>query len=301
VSLALGATYPHAIDRVARAPDDCGPGAALWPETLARNAVLAVTGKEPEQHWVTMLTHQIIRPLMDRAIRHESAHWAASICTRRGWSFRLYGKGWESHPTLARFAGGSLDHGEDLRASYALAGVQLHATGGSAYHQRVVECALAGGLPITRRKYTDAMLAMAHMEARACDTGQPVACDLARKWEWVHIADDWRMLALASGLQRNAITVPDLFPRLPELREQPWLRFHNHEPDFQENFIAGDLLETGFCTEHELESRLELALARGPWREQMTRTIRQRALAFYTHSALVRNMLLMVATGCANQ
>ncbi len=301
VSLASGATYPHAIDRVARAPDDCGPGAALWPETIARNAVLAATGREPEQHWVTMLTHQIIRPLMDRAIRHESAHWAASICDRRGWSFRLYGKGWETHPTLARFAGGTLDHGEDLRASYALAGVQLHATGGSAYHQRVVECALAGGLPLTRRKYTDAMLAMAYMEARACDTGEPVACDLVRKWEWVRIADDWRMMALAAGLQRNGISVPDLFPRLPELRQQPWIRYHSHEPDFRENFIAGDLFETGFCTEQELESRLELALARGPWREQMTRTIRERALAFYTHTALVRGMLAMVAGGCSDR
>lgn len=98
----------------------------------------------------TSMYNDMVNPYAERVFRHQAAQWAANIAVRRGWRFKLYGKGWEEHPQLAKFAAGPLEHGDELGACYRNSVVQIHASINQVVHQRVSECLLSGGLPICR-------------------------------------------------------------------------------------------------------------------------------------------------------
>ena len=98
----------------------------------------------------TSMYNDMINPFAERVFRHQAAQWAANIAVRRGWRFKLFGKGWEEHPQLAKFAAGPLEHGDELGACYRNSVVQIHASINQVVHQRVSECLLSGGLPICR-------------------------------------------------------------------------------------------------------------------------------------------------------
>ncbi len=117
----------------------------------ACGAVLGeLTGLDADGREVARLVRQYAAPLAERVIRHQSLEWAASIARRRGWRMCVFGRGWERHPTLSEFARGELAHGEELRAAYRCAAVQVHASAAAMVHQRMMECALSGGLPACR-------------------------------------------------------------------------------------------------------------------------------------------------------
>lgn len=105
---------------------------------------------EPPAQVVDLLTNVYAEPHADRTMRHEALDWAASAARKNGWRFHLYGRGWESHPTLRDFARGTLAHDGDLRLSYQLAGCHLHVTYHMLAHPRLSECVLSGGLPLCR-------------------------------------------------------------------------------------------------------------------------------------------------------
>ncbi len=94
--------------------------------------------------------NEMVNPFAERVYRHQTAQWVADIAMRRGWRFKIYGKGWEKHPQLAEFAAGPLEHGDELGACYRNSVVQLHASINQMTHQRVSECLLSGGLPLCR-------------------------------------------------------------------------------------------------------------------------------------------------------
>jgi hypothetical protein len=101
------------------------------------------------------LWHQYAYPLLERTLRHDMLKWSCEVAQRHGLDFRLYGKGWDQHPVLAEFAHPELTHGEELRASYQCARVQLHASTLGVSHQRLYECAFSGGFMLSRRNWHD--------------------------------------------------------------------------------------------------------------------------------------------------
>ncbi|MDX2146494.1 MAG: hypothetical protein SFZ23_03140 [Planctomycetota bacterium] len=107
-------------------------------------------GSEPDARTLELVRRCYALPMLDRMLRHETATWAANIAERRGWKLKLFGKGWSEHPRFRAHASGELEHGEELRASYQSAIVHLHASVSGPVHQRVMECALSGGLPLCR-------------------------------------------------------------------------------------------------------------------------------------------------------
>ncbi len=120
-------------------------------------------------------------PLADRALRHRTLEWAAAVATRRNWRMHLYGKGWETHPTLAPHARGELTHGEDLRTCYQTARAHLHISLHTAVHQRVFECAMSGGLPICRLQADDLSQLEYLVGASACRAREPDTIDPNRR------------------------------------------------------------------------------------------------------------------------
>src|SRR5262249_16387321 len=89
-------------------------------------------------------------PMADRMLRHQTAAWAASLARERGWRLRLYGRGWDTAAAFEEFARPGIAHGEALRACYRAAAAHLHVSAHTLTHQRVMECALSGGLPLCR-------------------------------------------------------------------------------------------------------------------------------------------------------
>ncbi len=142
------------------------PGAAALVERIADAALaLATEPIERVQHWQRCaaildacaphaepdtrenLLQNVAMRLYDRACRHRALEWARDAADRNGWRLAIYGAGWDAHPTLAPHARGTVEHGDPICTAYAAARVTLDATTLTTLHQRVAECALAGGLP----------------------------------------------------------------------------------------------------------------------------------------------------------
>lgn len=117
---------------------------------VVRSTLAAELRSEPEDRLVDTVLKAYCQPHADRLLRHQALEWAGETCRRRGWRLRVYGRGWERHPSLGEFAAGELAHGEARRASYQCAGVHLHVAGQSLVHQRLFECVLSGGVPLCR-------------------------------------------------------------------------------------------------------------------------------------------------------
>ncbi|MHC4977335.1 MAG: hypothetical protein ACYTF7_12165, partial [Planctomycetota bacterium] len=88
--------------------------------------------------------------LAERFVRMQTLEWARELCEAHDWTMRLYGNGWDRHPSLGGLAAGEIGHGEELRACYRCAGAHLHASAHTVGHQRVFECVLSGGMMLRR-------------------------------------------------------------------------------------------------------------------------------------------------------
>jgi hypothetical protein len=76
--------------------------------------------------------------------RHEALEWVADWARRNGRSFRLYGKGWDRHPTLSEFASGPAGNGRELLCVYRASRINLQLMPAGFVHQRSLD-GLAGG------------------------------------------------------------------------------------------------------------------------------------------------------------
>ncbi len=239
-------------------------------------------------------------PLGDRLMRHQTLGWAAEICDRRGWRLHLYGRGWEKHPTLARFAQGELNHGDELRAAYQCAAVQLHASSTTLVHQRIVECALSGGLCLCRLHY-DALSGPRSAVQRVLINRKH---DAVRDDGWLGwtIADHAEAMALASAMSAVGASYPDGYIWLPpnriaNLKRQAAL----HSEDHDATSLLGDLAEATFADHAGLEMTLGRAVNDEAWRGAVAAMIAGRARARFTHTALAGRMLALVSDDLLGQ
>ncbi|MFG0273883.1 MAG: hypothetical protein ACF8QF_02375 [Phycisphaerales bacterium] len=235
-------------------------------------------------------------PLAERIIRMQTLEWAADICRRRGWRMRLFGKGWERHPTLGDFASGPLEHGEVVRAAYQAARVHLHASTQTGSHQRVFECALSGGLMLRRIAVGD--LAVAEQE---------IARDLA---EQAGATIDGPF-----GVQPGSSTAFDRYnARRIALGFEPSSGFEIGETLMQSvlqrppapiaQVIDLDLTgseATAFLDREGLETRLERAIADDAWREGEIARLRSWVRERYTYERMAADLPRRVLAGLRSE
>lgn len=243
------------------------------------------------------LVHGCALRLADRMLRHQMLAWADAVCERRGWRFRLYGKGWERHPSLARRAQPPLEHGLALRASYQAAAAHLHGTIHWNLHQRVTECILSGGVPLIRLKRDDmqipyfwtlAQLAAtegAPAESAEADgelrAGRYVAADhpaLVRYW--------LQLQRLGFGGEVTAVLEPH--PLTIRLATETVEHLALNE---ETAWLAGDMALTGFSTEADLEARLAALVERPALRSDISRGMRRRAARSLTYGGALTRLL----------
>ncbi len=97
----------------------------------------------------------LYHPYCDAIYRQQALGWAADACQDLGLSLGLYGKGWESHPTLSPFARGPVTNGPDLHELTRRSLINLQIVPYLCLHQRLLDGLCAGGFFIIREHAAD--------------------------------------------------------------------------------------------------------------------------------------------------
>lgn len=265
---------------------------------LALAAARAVLARVPDDRTLAILLNQYAMPLADRLIRHQTLAWAADIAEKRAWRLKIHGRGWETHPRFARYAAGPLEHGEELRASYQCAAVHLHASVHWCYHQRVMECALSGGLPLCRRKEDDLSLLWAYTALAVADRTEPFASKLDGRrttcYRACDSADAMRLTALLQRLGHPHAASPTVALSAEQLDacRHAW---QSLPMDPGAAWLLGDLAESTFADPAGLERAIDRAITLPAWRRNLSEGIAARTRAHFTSESAAMRILDLVA------
>ena len=247
-----------------------------------------------------LVMRQIVYPLADRMTRHRAFRFAAEIAEKRGLRLRLYGRGWDKHPTLARYAAGVLEHAEPLRAAYASAGLTLHASLGWPLHQRVLECAMSGGLPGVTLTSADVRSLVDIGMRVAVESGTPYASNFARRETSAIAADCGALAGVAGQLVRlrgwlrddTGTVMPKWATRGAFYAPATGYTVRQKSPRLVSAVdtarLFGDLSEIGFFDPSTLGSLMDRAVNRPAWRASMSRWIASRSRESFTYEAAAR-------------
>lgn len=272
-----------------------------WPFSRLRRGIREEAervGGVPET-LVTAILRQFALPLADRMLRHESLEWAAAIADERGLKLHLYGNGWERHPTLGRFAKGPLAHGEELRAAYACAKLNLHVSITTLVHQRVSECALAGGLCVARY-HRDAISGPRATAMLELIEREPDVVDEANGRIGYVVADHpaaMRQYLLFTRLGEPTDGAVLWVNAARAKRAKTHRRLIDHDQDANELF--GDLAELTYQTREGLAGLIERACDGCSWREAQSRAVAGFAARRLSFDTLVERMLAAVREATA--
>jgi hypothetical protein len=290
---------PRVIE-LARGCDVRGPSLLPGLLDLTREALTAHASKDAPEHILSDLLHQITHPLAELALRHQMLEWAADLCEARGWRLHIYGRGWESHPLLARHARGELPHDESLRVAYSSARLHLHAGLGGVYHQRVLECALSGGCTLARLKPDD----LRHLEWWAQNE---ITHDVpADSLEPVHVCGgDFLRLPIAD--HPASMMVQALYDQLGMKPQHPltgWqvvgieqVREAPRRPrvPLSEAWLIGDPASCGFWSRQSFESAATAVILSDRRRQNLIDWQRSSALRHYSLSEFARRALTLIS------
>ena len=267
-------------------------------ERATREVIRGVAGEGATPALETYIYRHYALRLADRALRHRTLGWAADLCERRGWRLAIFGRGWERHERFARFARGGLAHGEPLRACYQGARAHLHVSAMTLVHQRVMECALSGGLPICRLTF-DALSEGGGFAKRAAllSDARPRTDENGRTG--YRLGECAELLAEASQRRALGLDWPDVVWITPEQRASLLRSDHPAATGMHARWLLGDLSRVCFRTPEELESVLERAVRDDVWRRETSASIAGRVRDRASHDALVKQIVGLVRTGLA--
>ncbi|MDX2132028.1 MAG: hypothetical protein SFY69_08250 [Planctomycetota bacterium] len=258
-------------------------------------------GADPPGALLAHVTRSFALPLADRLLRHQTIAWASDICERRGWRLRLYGRGWDAHPAFARWAHGDLEHAETLRAAYRCAGVTIHASITTTTHQRVMECALSGGLPVCRllKPDFDDLTFRAALEASRRE--EPTVCHVGTRLGG-HLAHDHPECRDLMDARRGLGLTTDDCIWVSERRRRIYLE-RDILPAFETTpqWLLGGLGEGAFRDAPGLERLAERAIGDGAWRRARSSGIASRVRTRYTHRVFARSLLGFVHGALASR
>jgi hypothetical protein len=96
------------------------------------------------------LARNYIHPLTELLFRQSTLRWVADYCETRNLKLDLYGRGWETHPSFAKYARGEARNGQMLRAIYQATRINLQINGYGAIHQRLLDGLASGGFFMIR-------------------------------------------------------------------------------------------------------------------------------------------------------
>jgi hypothetical protein len=227
---------------------------------------------------ISLLTQRVNNALF----RHQSLLWLADL----GLDVRLYGKGWERHPQLSRFARGPADNAAELCTIYQASRINMQVTPHGAVHQRLFEGVAAGAFFLLRAQPVDEVDALYRPLAEWCEREA--------------IVDD-------ADLRRRA--TPEVLELLKQFQRMTHLDpFGLEFPLTHEIRLSADggfaLAAAGAIPEYEavafdsfreLRAKVTHYLARPEERARIAESMRQRVLERYTYTAVTKQLLSMIA------
>jgi|GEM_PF-433924 len=291
----IGGVYDEVVRLAGSAAS--GPRVDHELQWLTERVVRAAMGSRFDPRVVTSTQFTIVRPLAERVIRHQMLEWTRAIAHRRGWSLHLYGKGWDKHSTLAPHAQGEITHDESLRASYQSAKVHLHASINGFMHQRVMECALSGGLPLVRVN-CDVLAAISLAVSKRVSLRQdPEAQAISDRSCWMYVERDEEAMRLVPLMAAWGITQHESIQLFPELREQVGADGHSLVPSEGTAWMLGPTCDLGFDSAAALERVLERAIMHPQWRLARAAALREVVAKEFTHEVLARRLITSLERG----
>jgi hypothetical protein len=279
------------VERIAREPLAGDQVSRL--EAATREAIHTETGAEPRPQAVTLINRQYCVPLAERMLRHETLHWAADIAERRGWRLRLFGRGWEKHERFAASAGDLVEHGEELRACYHSAAVHLHVSVTTLVHQRVMECALSGGLPVARLTSNALDTVLQTRKRDVWTRHTPALFNQATEEHGFVVADTPELISLMALRQRLGIEAEPVY--WSKQMDLDRVRKYGIVPEERRpDWVFGDLSQTTFRTPDELEAVIAHAIENPAWRRGVSDMIASRVRERLTHGAFLGKVIELV-------
>lgn len=124
-------------------------GGSITEPSLLRHVVLdamEATGVEVDEPTLDQLVGRLFQGINNALFRHQSLLWLADSDI----NLHLYGRGWEAHPQLKRFARGIADNQAHLCAIYQASRINLQVIPHGAVHQRLCDGLAAGGFFLLR-------------------------------------------------------------------------------------------------------------------------------------------------------
>ncbi len=119
------------------------------------NALIDATAREQGVTLPPDFIDHVRRVFADKLLnihyRQQPLIWAAEM----GVDLHLYGRGWENHPQLSRFARGVAQNGRELRCVFQASRINLQMLPTGAIHQRLMEGLASGGFFLMRRSAFD--------------------------------------------------------------------------------------------------------------------------------------------------
>ncbi|MGD0389340.1 MAG: glycosyltransferase [Tepidisphaeraceae bacterium] len=215
--------------------------------------------------------------------RHQSLHWLAEM----GADLRLYGRGWEDHPKLSRFARGIADNAHQLALIYAASRISLQISPHGGAHQRVMEGLACGGFFLIRRCPGDLLERRFQM-----------------LWNWCvseNITTDAELRSAAEPQIAAAIAqVADELQLDPFAGDQPFIE--TLRASAEDGYIrsAGtvwgeDYDAVAYGSADELRAKVACFLGDEPQRRRVADSMREVVLARFTYTATSRRLLNFIA------
>jgi len=254
----------------------------------------------------SVVTRPTVIRIVDRLLRHETLEWTAAWCRRNGRTLRIYGRGWERHPTLKTHAAGEIDNGYPLRCVYQASRINLQINGFTSLHQRMLDGIASGGFMLVRHNPADFVRRPLLALQRAIEReGVEDLDDLLRRAEpsndlggalaeldrldYPAIAPrgderrerDVHLLHEAAGVPLERLTDEALFDALCDVRQVP-------------HRCAADLPAFGrvvFDTPESLHALLDHYVDDEPARRELLGPMREDVAAHDTYDALARRII----------
>ncbi len=252
-----------------------GPISLLVMETLAE---LGISFDDS-----TPLVDYVRLRLNNALFRHQVLHWASELADERGLDFRVYGKGWEKHPTLSRFARGEADNQTALAAIYRATRVNLQTNPHTSAHQRSFESLCAGGFVLMRRTNRDLF--------------DPIHKAILRRADKLNLHDDAQ---LRSSRDEELMRLIDASTRV--VGTHPLNHSQNFLGSLRDQEQAGwteagstlwpdEFAESSFTNRVEFREQALRALSQSDWREGLVAKMRSVVVEKCTYQAVTQRML----------
>jgi hypothetical protein len=221
------------------------------------------TGVQLEPRCVPELVEFLNHSVSNAMFRHQSLRWLAEMGVR----LNIWGKGWETHPTLHRYARGVADNRVDLPRIYRASKINLQVIPHGAVHQRLLDGLAAGAFFLIRHTPGDAM-------------GIPYL----RLWEWCRrngVSSESQMRTRVDAEARNSIAQIDGLLGYDTATHKPSL-YECLEATADSDFLIlasavwpEHYAQVAFDSRHELQSKVQKYLADESSRHRITQEMRQ--------------------------